>query len=193
MKNLSEFIQSAETKEQYPELPFSEIAVLGRSNAGKSSLLNCLLKREIVKTSSKPGKTRLINFFSKEGKYGLVDLPGYGYAGVSEKERLSWAKTIEIYLSSRQNLIGAIIVVDGRRGWLDEEKDLVRWLGHQNLPWVIAMTKIDKLSKSEVPKLKKQIQMNAQSSYVFETSSEKKIGIAELENFIFNEWVRRPE
>jgi len=187
---ISEFITSAATAEQYPESSLKEVAVLGRSNAGKSSLLNVLLKRDIVKVSSKPGKTKLINFFSKEGKYGLVDLPGYGYASVSEEERISWQKTIETYLSTRKNLVGTVIVVDSRRGWLAEEADLAKWLSHQNLPFVIAMTKIDKLSKNEIAAGKAELLKKSRSKNVFETSSEKKIGIAELENFIFNQWIK---
>jgi GTP-binding protein len=120
-----------------------------------------------------------------------VDLPGYGYAGVSEKERLSWQKTIEDYLKSRENLTGTIIVMDSRRNWQAEETDLVSWLYHNQIPYVIAMTKIDKLSKNEIQSQKAKLQRDSRCTYVFETSSEKKIGIAELEKFIFNEWIRK--
>jgi GTP-binding protein len=190
MKHISKFITSAQNPTQYPEPSLKEVAVVGRSNAGKSSLLNSLLKRDIVKVSSTPGKTQLINFFSKEEKYILVDLPGYGYAGVSESDRRGWRQMIEDYLMTRDTLVGVIIVIDSRRKWDEEEKDLRMWLHSEGIHLIVAMTKVDKLSKNEISQKKQEIIASSETEFTFETSSEKNFGIVELENFIFNHWVK---
>ncbi len=190
MKQISKFITSAQESSQYPEPTLKEVAVVGRSNAGKSSLLNSLLKRNIVKVSSQPGKTQLINFFSKEDKYIFVDLPGYGFAGVSESERRSWRGMIEEYLSTREPLVGVILVIDGRRKWSDEEHDLRMWLHSEGINLVIAMTKVDKLKKNEIEKKKRELIASSETEFTFATSSEKNIGVSDLENFIYNNWIK---
>lgn len=190
MKSISKFITSAQNPDQYPELSLKEVAVVGRSNAGKSSLLNSILKRDIVKISSQPGKTQLINFFSKEDKYAVVDLPGYGFAGVAESERRNWRQMIEDYLMTRESLVGAIIVIDCRRNWEDQERELRDWLHTSGIPTVVAMTKVDKLPKNEIQKKRQEFVREAETEFTFATSSEKNIGIAELESFIFNHWIK---
>lgn len=190
MKHISKFITSAQNSTQYPELSLKEVAVVGRSNAGKSSLLNSIMKRDIVKVSAQPGKTQLINFFSKEEKYILVDLPGYGYAGVSEPERRSWRKMIEEYLSTRESLVGVIIVVDCRRKWDAEEQDLRSWLHTEGIPLVVAMTKVDKISKGEISKKVKEFVREAETEFTFGISAEKNIGVSDLENFVYNQWIK---
>ncbi|HWR61250.1 MAG TPA: ribosome biogenesis GTP-binding protein YihA/YsxC, partial [Clostridia bacterium] len=110
-----EFLKSAVLKEQYPELDLPEIAFSGRSNVGKSSLINSLLNRKkLVKVSSNPGKTRTINFFLVNEQYVMVDLPGYGYAAVSKSEKQSWGRMIEDYLKYRENLRNVVLLVDIR-------------------------------------------------------------------------------
>jgi GTP-binding protein len=190
MKHISKFITSAQNLSQYPEPSLKEVAIVGRSNAGKSSLLNSMLKRDIVKVSSQPGKTQLINFFSKEEKYIFVDLPGYGFAGVSESQRRSWREMIEEYLVNRETLTGVVLVIDSRRNWEAEEDDLRHWLHVQGIPLIVAITKADKLSKSEIQKKRQEIIRASETEFTFATSSEKNIGIVELENFIYNNWIK---
>jgi len=118
-----EFVKSAVKPSQYPEYDFSEIAFAGRSNVGKSSLINTLIqRRNMVKTSSKPGCTQLINFFLVNEMLSFVDLPGYGYAKVSKKIRSQWQPMVNLYLSQRQNLLGLVLLIDIRRdgfGFID--------------------------------------------------------------------------
>ena len=130
-----EFIKSAVKPSQYPEYEYPEIAFAGRSNVGKSSLINTLINRkEMVKTSSKPGCTRLINFFLVNETLSFVDLPGYGYAKVSKKIRAQWQPMVNQYLSLRKNLRGLILLVDIRRDFEKEETDIVSWLEEYGLP-----------------------------------------------------------
>jgi GTP-binding protein len=144
-----EFIKSAVKPSQYPEYEFPEIAFAGRSNVGKSSLINTLVNRkDIVKTSSTPGCTRLINFFMVNESLSFVDLPGYGYAKVSKKERLSWQPMINQYLSFRKNLMGLVLLVDIRRVFQKEEADIISWVTDRGLPCLLVLTKADKLSNN---------------------------------------------
>ncbi len=127
-----------------------EIAFLGRSNVGKSSLLNKLARQSgLAYTSSKPGCTQLINFFSiEDDELRFVDLPGYGYARVSLEERASWKKLIESYLTARQNLALSFLLLDARRGWMDMDLELKAWLEFHNRRYVVIATKIDKLKST---------------------------------------------
>jgi len=143
----AEFITSAAKPSQYPEGTLPEIAFAGRSNVGKSSLINTLVNRKnLVKTSATPGKTRLVNFFSVNGRFVFVDLPGYGYAKVSKQERARWKPMVESYLTGRANLKGVILLQDIRRDPGAEEQDLIDFLHHANLPVLLVFTKADKLS-----------------------------------------------
>lgn len=126
-----------------------EIAFLGRSNVGKSSLLNRLAgQSELAFTSSRPGCTQLINFFSIEEGLRFVDLPGYGYAQVSWDERESWKKLIESYLKQRQSLGLSFLLLDARRGWMDKDLELKTWLEFHNRRFQVIVTKIDKLKSN---------------------------------------------
>jgi GTP-binding protein len=126
-----------------------EIAFLGRSNVGKSSLLNCLVRqRELAFTSTRPGCTQLINFYRIDEDIRFVDLPGYGYARVSLEERAGWKKLIESYLLGRQNLALSFLIVDARRGWMDMDLELRAWLEFHNRRYQVIVTKIDKLKSS---------------------------------------------
>ena len=147
------FVKSAVKPSQYPEYDFPEIAFAGRSNVGKSSLINALMNRkDMVKTSAKPGCTQLINFFLINEALSFVDLPGYGYAKVSKEIRSQWQPMINRYLSERKNLMGLILLIDIRRDPEKEEFDMVNWLEDHDLPYLLILTKSDKLSKTQQQK-----------------------------------------
>lgn len=147
----AEFITSAVKPSQYPPAFLPEIAFAGRSNVGKSSLINTLVnRRHLVKTSSTPGRTRLINFFNINGQVVFVDLPGYGYAKVPAAVKKTWGPMIETYLRRRQTLKGVVIIMDARRTPGPEELNLLGWLNHYAINRIFVLTKTDKLSKSKL-------------------------------------------
>jgi GTP-binding protein len=151
MKILSaEFVLSAKEPAHYPPAAFPEIAFAGRSNVGKSSLINTLLKRKgLARTSNTPGRTQEINFFSVNNRLAFIDLPGYGYAKVPEKIRKNWGPMIETYLSQRQTLRLVILILDVRRDPSEEDRQLIDWLQHYRLSFLIVLTKIDKVSRNQ--------------------------------------------
>jgi GTP-binding protein len=148
----AEFIISASEASQFPKETQDgplEIAFLGRSNVGKSSLLNKLVgKPRLAFTSSRPGCTQLINFFSINDQIRFVDLPGYGYAQVSLEERARWKTLIESYLLGRQNLALSLLLIDARRGWMEKDLELKAWLEFHNRRFEVIVTKVDKLKSS---------------------------------------------
>lgn len=146
----AEFVTSAAKISQYPPAFLPEIAFAGRSNVGKSSLINTLVnRRHLVKTSSTPGRTQLINFFDINGQVVFVDLPGYGYAKVPASVRKTWGPMIETYLRGRQTLKGVVIIMDIRRIPGQEELNLLGWLKHYFIAGILVLTKTDKLSRSK--------------------------------------------
>ena len=149
MRIKARFVVSAAKPEDFPPPSLPEIAVVGRSNVGKSSVINALIGTDLARTSRTPGRTRLVNWFEVDGKLHLVDLPGYGYAEVSREMRESWRPLIEAYLSDRATLRGVLLLLDIRRGAQDEELDLVPWLEQRGTPIVVALTKADKLAKNK--------------------------------------------
>jgi len=145
----SEFIKSAVKPKHYPADDLPEIAFAGRSNVGKSSLINTLLNRKsLVKTSRTPGRTQLINFFLINKAFSFVDLPGYGYAKVPASVRKSWGPMVETYLSTRQVLRGVVLIMDIRRTPGMQETSFIDWIHDYNNPCVLVLTKVDKLSKT---------------------------------------------
>jgi GTP-binding protein len=146
----SEFVTSAVKPEQYPEPEYPEVAFAGRSNVGKSSLINKLVnRRRLVKTSSTPGRTQLINFFLVNAGLSMVDLPGYGYAKVPAAVKKQWGPMVEAYIASRTNLKAVVLLIDIRRTPKAEEFSLMDWLRHHRIPVILVLTKADKLSKSQ--------------------------------------------
>ena len=146
----AEFVTSAVKPPQYPPEGIPEIAFAGRSNVGKSSLINTLVnRRRLVKTSSRPGRTQLINFFIVNQSFHLVDLPGYGYAKVPESVRRQWGPMIERYLTTRNTLRGVVLILDIRRIPREEELNFIDWLALHGRPCVLVCTKTDKLSKNK--------------------------------------------
>ena len=149
-KVLSEFVVSAATPDRFPREGFPEVAFLGRSNVGKSSLINVLVgQKKLAFTSSKPGCTQTLNFYRIDGAMYFVDLPGYGYAKVSKTQTLEWQKLIENYLREREPLSLAILVLDARRGWMETDLDLKRWLEQRQRPFLVIATKVDKLKNQK--------------------------------------------
>lgn len=146
----AEFVTSAVKPPQYPPAELPEFAFAGRSNVGKSSMINTLVnRRRLVKTSNTPGRTQLINFFLVNSHLSFVDLPGYGYAKVPPKIRAAWGPMVETYLSARPCLRGVILIVDIRRIPGADELRFLSWLERYRLPAVLAVTKTDKLSKNQ--------------------------------------------
>ena len=149
----AQFIKAATRASDYPKSPLAQVALAGRSNVGKSSLINCLVQRRgLAKTSTTPGKTRTINFFVINDGLILVDLPGYGYARVSKEMRRSWAPMIEEYLAKSETLRLVVVIVDIRRGPEEEERSLLSWLAAHGIPSLLAATKVDKEKKTVVPR-----------------------------------------
>ncbi len=146
----AEFIKSATQPAEYPLAQLPEIAFAGRSNVGKSSLINTLVNRKrLVKTSSTPGRTQLINFFEINQKIIFVDLPGYGYAKVPVSVRKKWGPMIETYLSGRKTLQAVVVILDIRRTPQQEELNLLGWLSHYAIAAIVVLTKTDKISKNK--------------------------------------------
>ena len=146
----AEFVKSAVKPSHYPVAVLPEIAFAGRSNVGKSSLINTLLNRKrLVKTSSTPGRTQLINFFNINHAFFFVDLPGYGYARVPDSVKKTWGPMIETYLSTRKTLRGVVLIMDIRRIPGIEELNLIDWLEYYHIPRILTLTKTDKLSKTK--------------------------------------------
>jgi GTP-binding protein len=143
------FVTSAVQPSQYPPPNLPEIAFAGRSNVGKSTLINRLVnRRRLVKTSATPGRTQLINFFDINNAFTLVDLPGYGYARVPERVRRQWGPMIERYLDHRPTLCGVVLILDIRRRPGDQELSFLRWLADREIAAVLVLTKADKVSKN---------------------------------------------
>jgi len=145
--------------DQLPRDRRPQIAVAGRSNVGKSSLLNRVIgQKKLAKVSSTPGRTRSLNFFQIDNQYYLVDLPGYGYAKVSKSLRAEWGELIEEFLVTSPDLIGLVLLLDCRRDPTKEDIELIQWLAERQLPVLIAVTKSDKLNRDKQNKKLHQVE-----------------------------------
>jgi GTP-binding protein len=142
----AQFVVSAARPEQFPAESLPEIAFLGRSNVGKSSLLNCLTgRKKLAFTSAKPGCTQLVNFYRIGDQFHFVDLPGYGYARVPKEVVVQWKQLIEQYLLHRRSLQLCFLILDARRGWMEKDLELKQWLEFHSRRYLVIATKTDKL------------------------------------------------
>ncbi|MEE2954348.1 MAG: ribosome biogenesis GTP-binding protein YihA/YsxC [Bacteroidota bacterium] len=186
------FICSSTSYKSCPENNFKEYAFTGRSNVGKSSLINSLVnKKKLAKTSNKPGKTQLINHFLINNNWYLVDLPGYGYAKTSKTKRHEFKEMINSYLQKRENLICLFLLLDPRHKPQEIDTEFMKWLAQKAIPFVIVFTKSDKLSKSEIKKNIKNYKQELLTEWdslpeIFLTSSKAKNGINDILDFIKN-------
>ena len=186
----AKFVISNSDVKKCPESNLPEYAFIGRSNVGKSSLINMLTKRKsLAKTSGRPGKTQLINHFLINQEWHLVDLPGYGYARVSKKEKKTFQKFITDYFKNRKQLVSAFILVDSRHEPQKIDLEFMQWLGEHMIPFSIIFTKADKLKPNALERniedyQKKLLETWASVPPYFVTSSSKEIGRDELLNYI---------
>ncbi len=186
----ADFEKSSSKVKECPDTTLPEFAFIGRSNVGKSSLINMLMQRkDLAKTSGSPGKTRLINHFKVNESWYLVDLPGYGYAKVSKTDRASFMKMIYDYFENRENMVNAFVLIDSRHAPLKSDLEFMTWLGEHGIPFSIIMTKLDKLSSSDLKKNKdvyhKKMLLEWESlPPFFYTSSSSKLGREETLNYI---------
>lgn len=188
----AEFLKSSTLLSQCPDPVIPEVAFIGRSNVGKSSLINALANNQkLAKTSGTPGKTQHINHFEIEGNWYLVDLPGYGYARVSKKSRSKWETMISHYLLKRDNLTCTFILIDSRHDLQKIDREFIQWCGENELPIALILTKSDKLTRNKlainITAIKKELLKDWDDlPPFFVTSSEKKVGLEELASFILD-------
>lgn len=180
----AEFMTSAVKPSQYPPVGVPEIAFAGRSNVGKSSLINLLMgNKKLAKVSSTPGKTRTINFFNINDDFRIVDLPGYGYAKVSKSQSDDWGPMMESYLSKREDLLKVLQLVDIRHAPSAQDKQMYEYLRYYGLSGIVIATKADKLSRNEMNKnismIKKELELD-QDDIIIPVSSLTKQGMDEV-------------
>lgn len=184
------FICSNTDHTKCPPANKPEFAFIGRSNVGKSSLINMLTNRKkLAKVSGSPGKTQLINHFLIDDAWYLVDLPGYGYAKVSKKSREAWSKFVQSYLLNRENLFNLFVLVDSRHDPQNIDIEFVNWLGEKEIPFSIVFTKVDKIGKTTVDKnvskyKKELLKYWDELPPMFLTSSENRTGKEDLLDYI---------
>jgi len=184
----AELSATAVNSKQYPEGLRPEFCMVGRSNVGKSSLINKFLNRKnLARTSSSPGKTRTVNFYGVNDEWFLVDLPGYGYAKTSKEDKAFWAGFIEDYLHDRNQIAGVIQLVDIRHDPMESDKDMVEWIKHYELPLLIVATKADKISKGKykptMDKIRKEFKLSSEDK-VIAFSSETGYGLNDLHSWL---------
>ena len=185
------FMKSAVKMRDFPETKFKEVAMAGRSNAGKSSLINIWANEKVAKVSQSPGKTRLLNFFNMGNSYIIVDMPGYGYASRGGEELKTWKKMIEGYLSQRPQLAGLVLVMDMARDWETDEETLAQYMMKNDLPVIVGLTKSDKFSKADIKKSIARIKNQSRIEDVFAISSKTQEGCKELEEFVYRSWIKK--
>ena len=179
------FLTSAANAIQFPPEPLPEVAFVGRSNVGKSSLLNMLTdQKNLAKTSKTPGRTQLVNFFLTEDRARLVDLPGYGFADVPEAVQRQWNTLMHDYLTKRQHLLGILILLDIRRLPSVHDHVMVDMVNENNIPFLLVLTKSDKLGRNDAFNQKHKIakSLNIPPKQLLVTSTLSKEGMADVRN-----------
>jgi len=184
-----DFAISSTDVNKCPKTHFPEFAFIGRSNVGKSSLINMICNKKVAHTSGKPGKTRLINHFLVNNSWYVVDLPGYGYASVSKTDRVEFEKFISFYILERKNLVCLFVLIDIRLPLQAIDAQFMQWLAENEIPFCIIFTKMDKLSKSELQKnlaaFKKEMLLTWEDMPdCIISSAEKKVGKEDILDFI---------
>lgn len=179
------YIKSCTLAKDYPKTGQPEIAFVGRSNAGKSSLINGIANQKIAHVSGTPGKTRLLSFFNFNNDFVLVDMPGYGFAERSHEEQDDWKVMIESYLSTAEKLKALVLVMDIRRSWSEDEKMIQEFSEHIGVPLVVALTKADKLSRSQMMKRMEEFDEDIILKHKYPVSSLKKDGIDDLKKQLY--------
>ena len=185
----ADILLSAANKSHYPQDDIPEVALAGRSNVGKSSFINTMLNRKnLARTSGKPGKTQLLNFFNIDDQLRFVDVPGYGYARVSKKEREKWGKMIEEYLTTRKNLKAVISLVDLRHEPSADDVQMYEFLKYYEIPVILVATKADKIPRGKWNKhesmIKKKLDFDKSDTFII-FSSVNKAGVEESWSAIF--------
>ena len=186
----ADILLSAANKSHYPQDDIPEVALAGRSNVGKSSFINTMLNRKnLARTSGKPGKTQLLNFFNIDDKLRFVDVPGYGYSRVSKKEREKWGKMIEEYLTSRENLRAVVSLVDLRHEPSADDVQMYEFLKYYEIPVILVATKADKIPRGKWNKhesmIKKKLDFDKADTFII-FSSVNKTGVEEAWDAIFD-------
>jgi len=184
------YLKSAVNQADWPKADLPEVAIAGRSNAGKSTWINTLAGSKVAKVSQVPGKTRLLNFFQAGNRYRLVDMPGYGFASRSGAEMESWGPMIEVYLRERDTLAGVLLLVDIRRDWTEEETRVAEFVSATGRPIAVFLTKADKLNRKELEQRRKYFASEARVDDVFAGSSLDAKAVGGVEDFIFHHWIK---
>lgn len=187
----AEFVTSAVKQNQYPESVHPEVAFVGRSNVGKSTIINALTnRRKLAKVSNTPGRTRLVNFFLINGQAMLVDLPGYGYAKISKADKASWGKIIEDYIVNSPNLKRFVLLVDSRHKPTGDDIAMMEYLRYYEKDVVVIGTKLDKLKRNDIRKSEKLIRETLQMEVnepLYLYSSTSKENLQEVIDLVFKD------
>ena len=181
LKNVK-YILTTHVLEKMPQDDLNEYVIVGRSNVGKSTFINVLTNnKNMAKISSKPGKTKAISFFDVDGKYRIVDIPGYGYAKVSKQQKLIFSEMIDEFLSKRKNILKVILLLDIRRGMTKDDEEMIGYFIYNETPFIVIGTKLDKVTQSERIKFEREIIEKLGTNPIL-YSSIKKTNLDKIEN-----------